>query len=371
MTKYLNGHSDVVAGCVITKDQEHADKVSYIVNALGLACSPFDAWLVHTPTGGGIDPTFGTVTFSGLSRDLAPNPIGYDPKNYSIPLTASAWGVSQADWNARLSNVQGISITLESVSGVFETVAFDNFELRAPGASDEEPGLRGWVVYLDQNGNGTHEPTERFVVTTSCEDSGYSFRNLPPGTYTVREEVQSGWTPTAPGSGSYAVNLDIDQVVYGRDFGNRQQEVQNHPPTFTSTAPNQETANHLFRYDAVATDPDGDSLTFSLVVGPGGMSVDAKTGVVVWIPNPDQIGNSETGFGQIGDFDIGLRVRDDRGASAIQFFHLIVSAENTPPQITSSPKGPAVVGNPWQYQVTAQDAEGDAISAFPCVGYPG
>ncbi len=46
MTKYLNGHSDVVAGCVITKDKEYADKVSYIVNALGLACSPFDAWLV-------------------------------------------------------------------------------------------------------------------------------------------------------------------------------------------------------------------------------------------------------------------------------------------------------------------------------------
>lgn len=46
MTKYLNGHSDVVAGCVITKQKEHAEKVGYIVNALGLACSPFDAWLV-------------------------------------------------------------------------------------------------------------------------------------------------------------------------------------------------------------------------------------------------------------------------------------------------------------------------------------
>lgn len=46
MTKYLNGHSDVVAGCVITKHQEHAERVGYIVNALGLACSPFDAWLV-------------------------------------------------------------------------------------------------------------------------------------------------------------------------------------------------------------------------------------------------------------------------------------------------------------------------------------
>jgi len=45
-TKYLNGHSDVVGGCVITRQQKHADRIAYIVNALGLGCSPFDAWLV-------------------------------------------------------------------------------------------------------------------------------------------------------------------------------------------------------------------------------------------------------------------------------------------------------------------------------------
>ncbi len=45
-TKYLKGHSDVVGGCVVTRDKSHGDKISLIVNALGLACSPFDAWLV-------------------------------------------------------------------------------------------------------------------------------------------------------------------------------------------------------------------------------------------------------------------------------------------------------------------------------------
>jgi O-succinylhomoserine (thiol)-lyase len=45
-TKYLNGHSDVVGGCIITRDKTHAEKIGYIVNAMGLACSPFDAWLV-------------------------------------------------------------------------------------------------------------------------------------------------------------------------------------------------------------------------------------------------------------------------------------------------------------------------------------
>ncbi len=45
-TKYLNGHSDVVGGCVVSRQKEHAEHVAYIVNALGLGCSPFDAWLV-------------------------------------------------------------------------------------------------------------------------------------------------------------------------------------------------------------------------------------------------------------------------------------------------------------------------------------
>ncbi|MDG1896346.1 MAG: PLP-dependent aspartate aminotransferase family protein [Fuerstiella sp.] len=45
-TKYINGHSDVVGGAVIAKEKEIADRTAWLCNALGLACSPFDAWLV-------------------------------------------------------------------------------------------------------------------------------------------------------------------------------------------------------------------------------------------------------------------------------------------------------------------------------------
>ncbi|MGD9854094.1 MAG: PLP-dependent aspartate aminotransferase family protein [Planctomycetaceae bacterium] len=45
-TKYLNGHSDVVGGCIVTRHEAHKERIAYLVNALGLACSPFDAWLV-------------------------------------------------------------------------------------------------------------------------------------------------------------------------------------------------------------------------------------------------------------------------------------------------------------------------------------
>ena len=45
-TKYINGHSDVVGGAVIAKTPELSERIGWICNAAGMACSPFDAWLV-------------------------------------------------------------------------------------------------------------------------------------------------------------------------------------------------------------------------------------------------------------------------------------------------------------------------------------
>jgi cystathionine gamma-lyase/cystathionine beta-lyase len=46
-TKYLNGHSDVVNGAVVIKDNsELAEKISFIQNSCGGVCSPFDSFLV-------------------------------------------------------------------------------------------------------------------------------------------------------------------------------------------------------------------------------------------------------------------------------------------------------------------------------------
>ena len=45
-TKYLNGHSDVVGGAVVSRRQEQAEHIAYLANALGFPQAPFDTWLV-------------------------------------------------------------------------------------------------------------------------------------------------------------------------------------------------------------------------------------------------------------------------------------------------------------------------------------
>ena len=44
-TKYINGHSDVVGGCVIANTSELAERLRWWANCAGLTGGPFDAWL--------------------------------------------------------------------------------------------------------------------------------------------------------------------------------------------------------------------------------------------------------------------------------------------------------------------------------------
>jgi len=45
-TKYLGGHSDLIAGLVVTKTPELGEKIKFIQNASGAILGPFDSWLV-------------------------------------------------------------------------------------------------------------------------------------------------------------------------------------------------------------------------------------------------------------------------------------------------------------------------------------
>ncbi|NTV26695.1 MAG: PLP-dependent transferase [Chlorobiaceae bacterium] len=45
-TKYLNGHSDVVGGAVLSNSPELDARIRFLVNSLGTCAQPFDCWLV-------------------------------------------------------------------------------------------------------------------------------------------------------------------------------------------------------------------------------------------------------------------------------------------------------------------------------------
>ena len=46
LTKYINGHSDVVGGAIMLNDSVQYEKLWYLQNSIGPSQSPFDSWLV-------------------------------------------------------------------------------------------------------------------------------------------------------------------------------------------------------------------------------------------------------------------------------------------------------------------------------------
>jgi subtilisin-like proprotein convertase family protein len=100
-------------------------------------------------------------------------------------------------------------------------------------SGQEEPGLAGWKVFLDQNNdntlqwsdanhNGIWDPGEGEQWTTTDASGHYSFTGLTPGqTYHVAEVLQPGWLQSSPGgAGELTVPLLSQQVAANTNFGN-------------------------------------------------------------------------------------------------------------------------------------------------------
>ena len=64
-------------------------------------------------------------------------------------------------------------------------------------------------------------------------------------------------------------------------------------PIITSTPITVATVGFVYSYDVNATDPDGDTLTYTLSVAPSGMNIDYPTGIVSWSPSSLQLGDNE------------------------------------------------------------------------------
>ncbi|NIM52049.1 MAG: hypothetical protein GTN62_01220 [Gemmatimonadales bacterium] len=74
-------------------------------------------------------------------------------------------------------------------------------DLNANGVKDaDEPGLEGWTIFVDYNDNGSLDEGEPSAVTGS--DGTYTITGIEPGTFKVREVLQSGWTCSFPNPGA-------------------------------------------------------------------------------------------------------------------------------------------------------------------------
>ncbi|MFM9882537.1 MAG: N,N-dimethylformamidase beta subunit family domain-containing protein [Burkholderiales bacterium] len=127
-----------------------------------------------------------------------------------------------------------------------------------------------------------------------------------------------------------------------------------YPPHITSTPVTTAPIGTAYSYGVVATDANGDVLTYALTQRPAGMSINPTTGLITWTPTAAQ-----TGFSTVT-----VRVDDGRGLFTGQTFTITVGIPNQPPEITSLPISTttATAGAAYSYKVEAADPNDDSLT---------
>jgi RHS repeat-associated protein len=168
------------------------------------------------------------------------------------------------------------------------------------------------------------------------------------------------------GSGSFAVKLRVDDGHGGSAVQSYVLTVgqgSSDAVTITSTPPSSAVVAIPLVYLPSTQDAAGQSLTFSLLSGPGGASINATTGRIDWTPTA----------GQVGPQTLVLAAADALGASAVQTFTVTVQAQlpDLPPIFQSTPLRLATQGVTYIYTPQVLEPEGDPVQFTLVLGAPG
>ena len=164
----------------------------------------------------------------------------------------------------------------------------------------------------------------------------YRLLSAPP-TMSIDPEFGSIlWETTAAEIGAHVVVVEADDQHGGRTTQvfpvHVQPPANNRPPRFTTAANVDANIGTAYQYASSALDEDGDQLTYSVIQGPAGLTINASTGVVTW-PMPAMQANGEP-------YRVILKATDPLLAEATQSYDLYVhpAIGNHAPVFTSDPQ---------------------------------
>lgn len=107
----------------------------------------------------------------------------------------------------------------------------------------------------------------------------------------------------------------FDGEVYGRSVV-LHREIRNLPPMIIDDK-KFNFDGKMYSYQVMATDPDGDTLTYFLKTAPSGMTIDPSTGLITWNVPPEFKGKAP----------VTVSVKDGHGGEAVQSFALEITPE--------------------------------------------
>ena len=291
--------------------------------------------LTQNPAGMSIDPATGLIQWAVTSNDLGASPV-------TVTATDSAGNTT-----SQIFTLEIVDQETATISGVVFEDANGDFVRQAT-----ENGIGGQTVYLDANRNGQLDAGEVSQLTSA--DGAFAFTGLLAGSYVVGQVQQTGFDVTAPTSAlGAAASIDVLAGQTGQlDFANVINGITDQSaPTIISSAPLFVKVGQLYEYQAVATDADGDDLSYALLQAPDGVTIDPDTGLIGWTPTADQQGSTS----------LVIQVDDGSGNVDVQSVALLVQPQFQAPVFTTFPDRLATIDEAFAYDADVFDPDMEAI----------
>jgi uncharacterized repeat protein (TIGR01451 family) len=160
----------------------------------------------------GSGPTLGATAWTGGSLQTTVDIGGKGAMSLQLMTSAIIDG-----------EISGMKFNDMDGNGARDADGIDN----VAGTADDEVGLAGWTIYLDQDKDGLLDAGERSTLTDA--DGRYSFSVTPDAdatdsdndAYVVREVQQTGWVQTTINPEGIVITA-MQPKVMGVDFGNQQ-----------------------------------------------------------------------------------------------------------------------------------------------------
>ena len=181
----------------------------------------------------------------------------------------------------------------------------------------------------------------------------YTLKAGPTGAAIDASTGALSWTP-GPNNGGKTFTFTVEVCDAGNPKACATQtwtvKVNNRPPVITSSAPTNATASKAYTYAVKASDPDGDTLTYSLPTKPAGASINASTGAISWTP-------AHADAGKTVGFQVRVCDSSTPPACVTQSWSVKVSAANNLPQIAGVPPTQLQDGQTMVYAPTVVDSD--------------
>ena len=279
--------------------------------------------------------------------------VSIQPSSTTTPPVATPATENSVSTPVDFSNLEDVSASLEpeykQTSFNDKTnILYTDISVRNGG---QDPVRGSLLVGIDN----ISDPSVRLVGTDGTTPEGipyYNFTDLVSGGILKSGELTD--TGTLKFYNPSGVQFTYDLVFLSE---------LNSAPEFVGEPNKEALVGKPYAYQAIAIDPDGDAVTYSLLAAPQGMEIDSASGKITWNPVNEDIGNHS----------VTVQVEDGKGGvDKLEYtLNAISPPPNRPPIFTSTPVVDAWLNQLYTYDSNAVDPDRDNVSYSLIIGPEG